>query len=58
MVRLIGSSIYSKETVENFWNIHFSCVIVDGRFVDSNMDGFSSFPCTLFAVFVYYFVVH
>ena len=35
----------------------FSHVIVEGRVVNSNMNGFSSFPGNLFAVLVYYFEV-
>ena len=40
--------------VEDFWDVHFFCVLVEGRVVDSNMDGFSD---NLFAVLVYYLEV-
>ena len=40
--------------VKDFWGVHFFCVLVDGRVVDSNIDGFLSFPGNLFAVSVYY----
>ena len=37
--------------VEDFWDIHFSHVTLEGKVVDSNMYGFS---CNLFVVFVYH----
>ena len=43
------------EVVEYFWDVHFSHVVVEGRIVNSNMDGFSSFYGNLFAVLFYYF---
>ena len=54
LVRLIGRSVCSKKLVEDFWDVHFACVTVENRVADSNMNGFSSFSGTLFAVFVYY----
>ena len=54
MVRLIGTSVCSKQVVEDFWDIYFTCVTVEGRVVDSNMNGFSSFSGNLFAIFIYY----
>ena len=40
--------------VEDFWDVHFSCVMVESRAVDSNMDGFCGFSGKLFAILVYY----
>ena len=40
--------------VEDIWYIHLSCATVEGRVINSNMDGFS---CTLFAILVYYLEV-
>ena len=57
LVRLIGRSVCSKKVVEDFWNVHFSCTTVEGKDVDSNLDGFSSFSGNLFAVLVYYLEV-
>ena len=37
-----------------FLGCTFSCVTVEGRVVDSNMNGFSNFPGNLFAILVYY----
>ena len=37
-----------------FLGCTFSCVMFEGRVVDSNMDGFSSFSGNLFAVLIYY----
>ena len=41
--------------MKDFWDVHFSHVVVEGRIVKSDMDGFSSFPGNLFAVLIYYF---
>ena len=54
-VRLIGRSICSKKLVKDFWDVHFSYVVVESRNVNSNLDGFSRFPGNLFAVLIYYF---
>ena len=43
--------------VEDFLDVHFFCVTVEGRVVDSNMNGFSNFSGNLFAVLVYYLEV-
>ena len=51
MVRLIGRSVCSKKVVEDFWDVHFSCATVEVRVVDCNMNGISSFPGNLFAVY-------
>ena len=40
--------------VEDFWNVHFSCVTVEGSVVESDMNGFPSFSGDLFAILVYY----
>ena len=40
---LIGRSICSKKVVEDFQDVHFSCVAVEGRVVGSNMNDFFSF---------------
>ena len=48
-VRLIGRFVCSKKMVEDFWDIYFSFIMVEGRVVDSNTNVFSS---TLFAVLV------
>ena len=37
--------------VEDFWDVHFSSVMVEGMIVNSNMNGFSDI---LFVVLVYY----
>ena len=55
MVRLIGKSICSKKVVEDFQDVHFSCVAAEGRIVDSNMNGFSSFPGNMFGIMIFYF---
>ena len=57
MVRLTGRSVCSKKLLEDFWDVHFSCVMVQGRVADSNMNGFSSFFGNLFSVLVYYLEV-
>ena len=54
MVRLIGRSVCSKKVVKDFWDLHSSSVTVEGRIVDSYMDGISG---NLFAVLVYYLEV-
>ena len=54
MVKPIKSSVCSKEVVEDFWDIHFSHVIIEGMVVNSNTNDFSSFPGTLFTVLIYY----
>ena len=54
MIRLIGRSVGSQKVVKDFCDVHFSCVAVEGRVIDSNMDGFSG---NLFAVFVYFLEV-
>ena len=54
MVRFIGRSVHSLKVVEDFLDVHFSCVMVGGRVVDSNMNGFTIFSGNLFAVLVYY----
>ena len=43
------------KVVKDFQDVHFSHVLVEGRIVNSDMDGFSSFPGDLFAVLIYYF---
>ena len=50
LVQLIGASVCSKTSVENFWDVYFSCVMA----VDSNIIGFSG---NLFAVLVFCLVV-
>ena len=45
------------KVVEDFWDVNFSCVMVEGGVVDSNMNGFSSFSGNLFAILVYYLEV-
>ena len=57
MIRLIRTSGYSKKVVEGFWDVHFSCLAVEGRVVDSNMNSFSSFSGNLLAILVYYLEV-
>ena len=57
MVTHIDRAICSKYFVEDFKNVHFSSVVVKGRIVVSNMEGFSSFSGILFAILVYYFEV-
>ena len=55
MVRLIGRIICSKKVVEDFWDIHFSCAVVKGRIVDSDMNGFSTFSgnfCTILGCYL------
>ena len=50
LVKLIERSICSKKVVEDFWDVHFSCVTVEGRVFDSNLDIFCSFSGNMFAV--------
>ena len=57
IVRLTSRFICSKKVVEDFQDVHFSKVTVEGRFVDSNMNGLSSFSSTLFAILVCYLKV-
>ena len=45
------------KVVEDFWDVHFSCVTVEGRVVDSNMNGFSCFTGSVFAALIYYLEV-
>ena len=54
MVRLIRRSVCPKKMVKNFWDVHFSFVMVKSRVFDSKMNGFSA---NLFAVLVYYLEV-
>ena len=56
MVRLNGRSICSKKVVEDFSHVHFSCVMVEGRTVDSN-EWLSSFAGNFFVILVYYLEV-
>ena len=44
---------YQRRQLEDFWDVHFSCVMVEGSAV-SNMDGFSD---NFFAVLVCYLEV-
>ena len=44
MVGVTGISICCKKVVKDFWDVHFFPVAVEGRIVNSNMNGFSSFP--------------
>ena len=57
MIRLTGRSVCSKKVVEDFWDVHFPSIMVEGSFADSDMDGFFSFSGNLFAVLVYYLEV-
>ena len=57
MVRLNERSVCSKKVIKDFLDVSFSCVIVDGRVVYSNMNGSSSFYGNLFAILVYYLEV-
>ena len=57
LVSLIGRSICSKKVIEDFWDVNISSVTIEGRFIDSNMNGFSIFSSHLFAIFVYYLEV-
>ena len=43
-------NLCSKKVIKDFWDVHFSCVMVEGRIVDSNMNGFSgsSFPLLIY----------
>ena len=50
-------SLCSKKVVKDFQDVHFSCVDVEGRIANSNINGFSSFPGNLFTILVYYFEV-
>ena len=54
LVRLAGRSICSKKMIEDFWDVQFSCVTVEGRVVDSKQHGFSIFSGNVFAALVYY----
>ena len=51
---LIGRSVCSKKLVEDCWDVHSSCVKVEGRVINSNMSGFSG---NLLAVLVFYLEV-
>ena len=44
----IGRYVFSKKVLEDFLDVHFSCVIIEGRIVDSNMDGFFCSQHSLF----------
>ena len=57
LVGLIGRFVCSQKVVEDFWDVYFSCVTVEGRVVDPSMNGFSSFSGNLFAVLVYHLEV-
>ena len=46
-----------KNMVEDFWDVHFSSVTVQGMVVDSNMNGFSNLYGKLLAILVYYLEV-
>ena len=54
LLRIFGRSVCSSKVVEDFWGVHSSCVMAEGRIVDSNMNGFSSLSANSFAVLVYY----
>ena len=43
--------------VEDFLNVHYFYVTVEGRVVDSNINGFFSFSGNLLVILVYYFEV-
>ena len=53
MVRFIGRAVCFKRVVEDFWDVHSSCVTVEERIVGSNMDGLSRFTDNSFAVLIY-----
>ena len=53
----MSAPVCFKKAVEDFWDVHFSCVKVEGRGVNSNVDCFSSFSGNVFAVLVYYLEV-
>ena len=42
---------------EDFWNVQFSCVMIECWAVDSDMDGVTGFSSYLFAVLIPYFEV-
>ena len=54
LVRLIGRLSASRRWLKIFWDVHFSCITVEGRVVDSNMNGFSSFLATCLLSCLYY----
>ena len=54
MVRLTGRSVCPKKVIKDLWDVHFSCVTLEGMVVDSNMNGFATFSGNLPAVLVYY----
>ena len=50
LATLIGRSAYSKRVVvEDFWDVHFSCIMIEGRVIYCNMNDFSG---NLFAIMV------
>ena len=53
-MRLTGRSVCFKKGVEDFWNVHFSCVMVKGRVVGSNIDSCSIFSGSVPVVLVFY----
>ena len=53
-LRLIVRSGCCKKMVEDFWDVHFSSIIVEDRVIDSNMDGF---PGNFFVVLFCYLKV-
>ena len=57
MTRLIGRSVCSKKVVTDFWDVHFSCVTVEGRVIGSNINDFCSFSSNLFAILICYLEV-
>ena len=46
--------LIERDVVEDFRDVHFSCVTVDSRVADSDTNGFSN---NLFAILVYYLLV-
>ena len=46
-----------QKSVEDFWNVHFSSVMIEYQAVDADVDGFPGFSSNMFALLIYYFEV-
>ena len=56
-IKHVARTACSYKTVEDFWDIHFSCVTVDCQVGGPVVDVFPGFSGAIFAVLIYYFAV-
>ena len=52
MVRLTGRSVCSKKVIKDFWGVHFSCLMIEKRVVNSYTNGFSGNLCAVLVCYL------